>query len=111
MRKTLIAIASVAAFLAAPAAAQADNETVSITVQTSDLDLTDSSDRVRLDRRIETATSRACRNGGRDLSSLRAEAACRADLADSLARQAEVAIINANEEHLASNDRSTSVRN
>ena len=77
MRKTLIALATAATLIAVPAAAQDPSETVTITVQTSDLDLSDVADQERLESRIDTAISRACRSGGRDLASRRIEAQCR----------------------------------
>jgi UrcA family protein len=102
MRTSFIALAAAAAAVfAVPAAAQ---ETVTITVQTHDLDLTDSADQSRLDRRVEQAIRRACRSGGRDLASRQVETACRAELADIASPRVELAIANANETRFASLD-------
>ncbi len=95
MRKTLIAFATAATLIAAPAAAETGSETVTITVQTSDLDLSDVADQDRLNNRIDTAISRACRSGGRDLASRRAEAACVDSLSEVAAPQVALAISEA----------------
>lgn len=55
MRKTLIALASITTVLAFPAAARNANDSVTITVQTDDLDLTSVADQSRLDNRVEIA--------------------------------------------------------
>ena len=104
MRKIFIALAPIAAAVSAPAMAQDPAESVTITIQTNDLDLTDAADQARLDSRVDRAISRACRVGGRDADARRAEAACRADLADTIAPQIEVAILDANATRFASLD-------
>jgi len=55
VRKTLIALASITTVLAFPAAARNANDSVTITVQTDDLDLTSVADQSRLDNRVEIA--------------------------------------------------------
>ena len=104
MRKTLIAFAAVATAFAVPAAAQDASDTVTITVQTNDLDLASPADQSRLETRIDSAISRVCRSGGRDFDARRAEAACRNSLRDAFAPQVEVAIMEAREEHFAALD-------
>ncbi|MDE1466690.1 UrcA family protein [Aurantiacibacter sp. D1-12] len=102
MRKTLIAFATAATLIAAPAAAhESAEETITISVQTSDLDLSNTADQDRLNNRIDTAISRACRSGGRDLASRRAEAACRDSLSAEFAGPVALAIGEAGSETYA----------
>lgn len=101
MRKTLIAFASIAALMATPAAAQELAGDVTITVQTDDLDLSAAADQARLDNRVENAIRRACRDGSVGIDARRAQAACRAALAETFAPQVEVAIMDASEERFA----------
>lgn len=101
MRKTLITLAAAATVLAIPAAAQEAGDGPTITVQTSDLDLTDSADQSRLDNRVDNAIRRACRSGGFDSASRRAEAACRASLSNAASPRVELAIAQANETRFA----------
>ncbi|MBH5322660.1 UrcA family protein [Aurantiacibacter sediminis] len=99
MRKTLIAFATAATLIAVPAAAQTSDDTVTITVETSDLDLTTVAGQDRLESRIDTSIERACRSGGRDLASRRAEAACRNTFHNAFAPQVELAIAEAGSEN------------
>ncbi|APE28720.1 UrcA family protein [Aurantiacibacter gangjinensis] len=91
MRNTLISLAAATAIFAAPAAAQ-DTETVTLTIQTEDLNMADADDQARFQQRVDRAIRQACATGGRDLTSRRIEAACRADLAESVAHSVEVAV-------------------
>ncbi|RPF70314.1 UrcA family protein [Aurantiacibacter spongiae] len=104
MRRLSIALAAASIVLAGPALAGPATDAVTIDVRTSDLDLTDSADQARLDRRIDTAIDQACRTGGRDLSSRRAESACRAALKDAATPGVELAITRANTRHFATLD-------
>ena len=104
MRKIFIALAPLAAAIAAPAVAQDPATSITISVQTDDLDLSDANDQDRLDRRIENAIERACRTGGRDRDARRAEAACRADLQQTVSPSVELAIAEANAARFASLD-------
>ena len=104
MRKFFLALAFIAPIVSAPAAAQSMTDGIGVTVRTGDLDLSNPSEQARLDRRVEYAIERACRIGARDTDSRRAEAACRADLAERFAPRIELAIRDANATRLASLD-------
>ncbi|WP_271077805.1 UrcA family protein [Aurantiacibacter sp. MUD61] len=101
MRKTLIALAAVATAIAAPAAAQDASDNVTISVETGDLDLTTAAGQESLENRIENAINRACRSGGRDMDSRRAEAACRSTLSEAFAPRVELAITDAQSDRYA----------
>lgn len=101
MRKTLTAFAIATTLIAAPAVAQDTSDIVTITVETSDLDLTTSNGQDRLNNRVDTAIDRTCRSGGRDLASRRAEAACRDSLSEEFAAPVALAISEAGSENYA----------
>ncbi|MGB3167375.1 MAG: UrcA family protein [Alteraurantiacibacter sp.] len=104
MRKTFIALAAAATVFAAPAMAADPADSVTISIQTNDLDLGTVEGQDRLENRIDTAIRRACQSGGRDLASRRAEAACRDALGERFAPVVEVAIVDAQATRLAAID-------
>ncbi|MBX7457309.1 UrcA family protein [Qipengyuania sp. 1NDH17] len=89
MKKTFAFAAAALAVIATPAAAK---DAPSVSVATADLDLTQSVDQEKLERRIENAARRACRLGGFDAETRRAERECRLAMAKNAAKKVELAI-------------------
>jgi UrcA family protein len=79
----LISTALVGASLLAASPAFAQNDTVSMSVSTADLNLANASDRARLDRRIRSAASQICDNGLEGVQMKMAYQSCRADILSS----------------------------
>ena len=79
MFKSIATATVLAAAALAPAAATASvREPAVVSVDVSDLDLSQSADRARADRRITAAVRSLCYTGGpRTISARNAEAACR----------------------------------
>ena len=101
MRKTLIALAAASTIFAAPAMAADPADSVTISVQTDDLDLTTEAGQDALENRVDRAIERVCRTGGRDIASRRAEAQCRSNFAEDFAPSVELAIAEAQEQRFA----------
>lgn len=97
MKTRTVMIAAALAALATPAVA-ADR---SIIVTSSDLDLTQSADRAKLDSRIETATRMICETGARDAAALKAERECQADAIANATAQKNLAVAKARDVRLA----------
>lgn len=68
MFRSILLATSLIAASATPAIANAEVEAISATVTARDLDLSNPTDRARLDRRIGIAIRRLCAQDGRDLS-------------------------------------------
>lgn len=102
MKTRTVMIAAALAALATPAlttpAIAADR---SITVTSSDLDLTQSADRAKLDGRIETAARMICETGARDAAALKAERECQADAIANATAQKNLAVAKARDVRLA----------
>jgi UrcA family protein len=79
----LISTALVGAAMLAATPAVAQNDTVSMSVKTADLNLADANDRARLDRRIRSAASQICDNGLEGIEMKMAYQSCRADILSS----------------------------
>ena len=98
MKKTFAFAAAALAAIAAPAMA---HEVPSVSVDVTDLDLTQSADQEKLERRIENAARRACRLGGFDAETRRAERECRLAIIENAEEQVDFAIATARTEHFA----------
>jgi UrcA family protein len=83
----LISTALVGVSLLAATPALAQNEAVSLSVSTADLNLADAADRARLDRRIRSAASQICDNGLEGVQMKMAYQSCRADILSSATTQ------------------------
>jgi len=94
----VVGIAAALLPFAAPAlAAGTANQThFHETVAHDDLDLTTQEGVARLKARIETRVRMACRNGGRDGTSLRLERECREAALDRAGRQVRLVVAEAN---------------
>lgn len=77
MSKYYLLSALLAAACATPAAAENGAETMSVMVQTSDLDLTDPAHQRRLDRRVQDAVTDICGYSRLDLKAARDVQECR----------------------------------
>lgn len=92
MKKTFALAAAALAVIATPAIA---GEAPEISVPTADLDLTQDADQAKLERRIDNAARRACRLGGFDTATRKAERECRLAFMENAASEMEVAIADA----------------
>ena len=101
MKKTFACAAAALAAIAAPAIA---HEVPSVSVDVNDLNLTQSADQEKLERRIDNAARRACRLGGFDAETRRAERECRLAIIENADEQVELAIAKARTEHFATID-------
>ena len=95
----LFAISAIAT--AAPAAAQAQQEEITVKVRLNGLDLNHLADQQRLEERVNYAIRRACRVDARDVASRRVQRSCEANLSDQLVPRVELAIADARREYLA----------
>ncbi|MEO0418270.1 MAG: UrcA family protein [Pseudomonadota bacterium] len=98
MRTFIVTLASLAAAIAAPAAATqtAPNATdFAVGVDHSDLDLSTDAGVSRLDERVRTKIRKLCRNGGRDSDSIRLERQCRESALASAQPEVNVAVAKA----------------
>ena len=96
MRKiatTLFALSAMT--LAVPAAAQSEQNDVTVEIRLDGLDLTRAQDRDRLDDRVEYAIRRACRISGMDSHSRKTQRACQESMAELLFPEVELAIAEA----------------
>ena len=98
MNKTFAIAAAALAALATPAIA---HDSLSVSVDVTDLDLTQDADREKLERRIDNAARRACRLGGFDAETRRAERECRLAIIENADEQVDLAIAKARSEHFA----------
>ncbi|RIV88821.1 UrcA family protein [Aurantiacibacter zhengii] len=96
---TLFALSAIT--LAVPAAAQPEQNDVTVEIRLDGLDLTRAEDRDRLDDRVEYAIRRACRVNGMDSHSRKTQRACQESMTDLLAPQVELAIAEARGPSLA----------
>lgn len=96
---TILTVAALAASV--PAAAQSQQEEVTVEVRLNGLDLSHAADQQRLDERVNYAIRRACRVDARDAESRRVQRACEQNLTEALAPRVELAINEARREYLA----------
>ena len=96
----LISTALVGATLLAATPALAQNDPVSMTVRTADLDLANPGDRARLDRRIRSVAGQICDNGVKSIELRTMYQSCRSAVLAS-ANQQLAARSNAGEIQLA----------
>jgi len=94
---TAFALAAIA--IAAPATAASDR---SVTIDTSDLDLSSAEGRATLDQRVGTAAKRVCDNGWRDAEARKFAKQCEAEVRASIAPQLRTAMASDRAERLAS---------
>lgn len=97
--KKIYAIAAAVLVVATTPAASKDQLTVSVDV--SDLDLTQNADQDKLERRIDNAARRICRTGAFDTGARRAENECRLAIIENAAAQVKLAIAKARDERFA----------
>lgn len=77
MKFNKLAALCAAALIAAPATASHQTDTRAVDVSVDDLDLTQTADQQRLERRINSAVRTVCENNMRGLSATVAEQTCR----------------------------------
>lgn len=95
MRTFIVTLASLAAAIAAPAAATQTATDFAVGVDHSDLDLSTDAGVSRLDERVRTKIRKMCRNGGRDSDSIRLERQCRESALASAQPEVNVAVAKA----------------